>query len=206
MGKGNTMSATPLSIGGRWRRSRVGRWTLVLLAVTLAVSVVGETTNARALDKPPGVKPSPSRLPAGHPMQESGHEVGFIQITAIDLNVTVRSGISMSVINQGPAHWAGTAMPGEAGNVVLAGHRTTRTRPFYHLNRLEPGDAIVMGDGGSFPAIYRVTETLIVDPEDIWITYNTGDPIVTLFACHPRGSARHRIVVRGALRTGLPIQ
>ena len=41
----------------------------------------------------------------------------------------------MGVINQGVAHWAGTAIPGSAGNLVLAAHRTTYSRPFYYLNR-----------------------------------------------------------------------
>ena len=103
----------------------------------------------------------------------------------------------MSVIDQ---------LPGEAGNVVLAGHCTTKTRPFYYLNHLAPGDKILMGDGTSFPPIYTVTESLFVSPQDVWITYDTGEPIVTLVACHPRGSARQRIAVRAALRTGLPIQ
>jgi sortase A len=178
----------------------------LVVTVALVLASLADTTPARALDKPDGVKPAPSRLAANHPLQATGGEVGFLQITAIGLYDTVRSGVAMSVINQGPAHWAGTSLPGGSGNVVLAGHRTTKTRPFYSINRLEPGDAILMGDGTTFPAIYRVTETLIVNPEDVWITYDTGEPIVTLFACHPRGSARHRIVVRGTLRTGLPIQ
>lgn len=203
---GNSMSVVQHAIGGRFSRMPTRRFVWAFVLAAMVASMIGVTPTARALDKPHGVKPSPSRLAATHPMQESGHDVGFIQITAIDLNVTVRSGVAMSVINKGPAHWAGTALPGEAGNVVLAGHRTTKTRPFYHLNRLKPGDAILMGDGSVFPAVYRVTETLIVNPEDVWITYETGDPIVTLFACHPRGSARHRIVVRGELRTGLPIE
>ena len=159
-----------------------------------------------ALERPEGLKPAPGRMPAGHPAQADGTELGFIDIPAIGLRDTVRSGVAMSVIDRGPAHWVGTAMAGESGNVVLAGHRTTKTRPFYHLDKLEPGDAILMGDGTSFPAVYRVTETLIVVPQDVWITYDTGETIITLFACHPRGSARQRIVVRGALRTGLPVQ
>jgi LPXTG-site transpeptidase (sortase) family protein len=193
---------------GMGRPARVWRRALAAAAVAAlaAASLLATPAPGKALDKPDGVKPAATRLPAGHPEQAAGHEVGFITITAIDLDVTVRSGVAMSVIDRGPAHWAGTSLPGGSGNVVLAGHRTTKTRPFYYLNKLKPGDAIVMGDGTSFPAIYRVTETLIVDPQDVWITYDTGEPIVTLFACHPRGSARHRIVVRGALRTDLPIE
>ncbi len=193
----------PVGLGFSGRRIVVAA--VVVLALVLTLLDLAPTP-VKALEKPHGVKPSPSRLHAGHPAQASGHEVGFLHIPKINLYETVRSGVAMSVIDQGPAHWAGTSLPGGTGNVVLAGHRTTKTKPFYYINKLKPGDAILMGDGSSFPAIYRVTETLIVLPQDIWITYETGDPIVTLFACHPRGSARQRIVVRGALRTGLPIQ
>lgn len=189
----------PPGPGFRSRRL-VGIGLVVVLALGLLVANPGPV---RAVERPEGTRPAGGRLPAGHPAQESGHEVGFLQITAIDLDLIVRSGVAMSVIDQGPAHWAGTSLPGGPGNVVLAGHRTTKTRPFYYLDRLEPGDAIVMGDGSSFPAVYRVTETFVVDPQDVWITYETGEPIVTLFACHPRGSARYRIVVRGALQTTL---
>ena len=155
----------------------------------------------------PRIGPKASGRPRGvfaanHPLQDDGAEIGFIQITSIDLNLTVRSGVAMRVLDQGPAHWVGTSDPGGSGNVVIGGHRTTKTKPFYYLNQLRPGDAILLGDGTSFPAIYRVTETLIVTPKDIWITYDSGEPTVTLFACHPRGSARlgsarQRTVVRG---------
>lgn len=207
------MDGTVLHPAGSTARSLPGRHRIMRIAIAVVVAgalafggLVSNISPARALDRPEGLRPGPNRLGVSHPLQESGHEIGFIQIAAIDLNVTVRSGVAMSVIDQGPAHWAGTSIPGEAGNVVLAGHRTTKTRPFYYLNRLGPGDKILMGDGTSFPSIYTVTETLLVSPQDVWITYDTGEPIVTLFACHPRGSARQRIVVRGALRTGLPIQ
>jgi sortase A len=192
--------------GRRRRRALRASLALVLAGFLVFGSISTGASPVRALERPEGLKPAPGRIAANHPLQESGHAMGFIQITAIDLDLTVRSGIAMSVIDQGPAHWAGTSLPGGSGNVVLAGHRTTKSRPFYHINRLNPGDAILMGDGTAFPAVYRVTETLIVNPVDVWITYDTVDPIITLFACHPRGSARQRIVVRGALRTGLPIQ
>jgi sortase A len=200
--------------GGNQQRRRDGRSTrrgrpfLAMVAVLGAfVSTLSVAAGpSAAAERPEGVRPGPHRLAANHPGQASGREVGFLQITKIGLAETVRYGIAMEVIDKGPAQWAGTSAPGGPGNVVLAGHRTTKTRPFYHLDRLDPGDAILMGDGTAFPALYRVTETFVVDPHDVWITYDTGDPVITLFACHPRGSARHRIVVRGVLREGLDVQ
>lgn len=86
--------------------------------------------------------------------------------------------------------------------MVLAGHRTTHSAPFNRLDELTIGDMMYFSDAMGREVIYKVTETLIVTPDDIWITYETGEPIATLFACHPKGSARNRIVVRAALVGG----
>lgn len=109
----------------------------------------------------------------------------------------------MAVIDRGVAHWVGTAMPGSVGNVVLAGHRTTHTAPFNRIDELEPGDLIVLERDSGVDAIYRVTDTFVVRPEEVWITYDVpGTATVTLFACHPKGSAEYRLVVRGTLVGG----
>jgi len=128
--------------------------------------------------------------------------VSHLRIPSIDVDEEIRSGISLSVINQGVAHWAGTSEPGGSGNVVLAGHRTTYTRPFANLDRLEVGDLVYLEDGDGFEVMYRVSNTIIVSPEDIWISYDLGKPMVTMFACHPKGSARQRIAVQAELVAG----
>ena len=181
--------------GGLSLRARLGG--LVLLLVVAMLPLVASP--ARADEAAPALKPAPTWLSAGHELQADGAGMGLIEIPAIGLRDTLRSGVAMSVIDQGLAHWKGTSAPGGSGNAVIAGHRTTNSRPFYKINQLVAGDQIIVSDGKSNPAVYLVTETLIVEPKDIWITYETGDPVITLFACHPRGSARQRIVVRGAL-------
>ena len=128
--------------------------------------------------------------------------VSHLRIPSIGVDEEIRSGISLSVIDQGVAHWAGTSEPGESGNVVLAGHRTTHTRPFANLDRLEIGDLVYLEDGDGFEVMYRVSNTIVVSPEDIWISYDLGKPMVTMFACHPKGSARQRIVVQAELVAG----
>lgn len=184
--------------------SRRGRLLLVTLAV-LVGSVAGGAPAAQAADAPPGLRPAPTMLSVNDPAQKSAAELALLMIPAIGVTETVRSGIAMNVINQGPAHWTGTSLPGGPGNVVLAGHRTTKTKPFYDLDLLDPGDLIFLSDSVSYLAIYSVTETLIVNDVDLWITYETGEPIVTLFACHPKGSTRKRIVVRGDLVAEVPL-
>jgi len=151
---------------------------------------------------PEDATPGPARQPSFHRTQQSGIVVSRIRIPAIDLDETIRSGIALSVIDRGVAQWAGTSAPGGPGNMVLAGHRTTHSRPFWGLDRLEDGDLVYVEDGSGFEVMYRVSDTFVVEPDELWISYDVGRPILTMFACHPRGSARYRIVVQADLIAG----
>lgn len=160
---------------------------------------------AAAATRPDDLVANAARQPVFHRSQSIGAEVGRVRIPAIDLDETVRSGVAMSVIDKGVAHWSGTSAPGNSGNVVLAGHRTTKTQPFTNLDKLDNGDLVFMTDGDGFEVIYRVSDTYIVDPNDLWITYDRSKPTVTMFACHPKGSSRFRIVVTADLLAGRKI-
>jgi sortase A len=160
---------------------------------------------ATAATRPDDLVANAARQPVFHQSQAIGTELGRVRIPAIGLDETVRSGVAMSVIDQGVAHWSGTSAPGGTGNVVLAGHRTTKTQPFNDLDKLDDGDLVFMTDGGGFEVMYRVSETYIVDPNDLWITYDRAKPTVTMFACHPKGSSRFRIVVTADLVAGRKI-
>lgn len=142
--------------------------------------------------------PVPEPIPSNPRAATPEVVLGTIRIPAIELAWDLGQGMTLTAIDRGPSHWPGTAMPGELGNAVIAGHRTTKGAPFRHLDSLVPGDEILF-DVGAATHRYEVVETLIVYPEDVWIADQTEDHLVTLFACHPVGSARQRIVVRGAL-------
>lgn len=141
----------------------------------------------------------PQRAHVEAATQQLGVTVGRIQIPAIGLDEPIREGVHLSVIDRGVAHWAGTAEAGGVGNMVLAGHRSTKTAPFHDLDHLQPGDSITVTGFDGRSAEYQVRETIIVTPHDIWIVEQTDVPMVTLFACHPKRSARQRIVVRAEL-------
>lgn len=82
-------------------------------------------------------------------------------------------------------HLAGTAYPGEEGNVVLAGHVTLYEGgwgPFAQLGSLQVGDQIFLVQG-SDSVVYEVTETRMVSPEDIEVVYPTADSRLTLITC-----------------------
>jgi sortase A len=107
------------------------------------------------------------------------------------LGLRARIGTSL---NRGPAWWPVTGRPGGGDTIAVAGHRTTHTRPFFRLDRLRPGDAIYVRWAGRVHA-YRVSGRRILSAKQLHIGDARGHEILLLSACHPRGSARQRIVV-----------
>jgi sortase A len=127
-------------------------------------------------------------------------DIGRIEIPRIGLDTSMFEGVSLATLDNGPGHWPGTAMPGQIGNVVIAGHRVSRSKPFRYIDRLEVGDEVILTTAdGRF--VYVVTGAQIVNPDALYIVDQTAEPTATLFACHPPGSTRQRYVVHLALRT-----
>jgi sortase A len=124
--------------------------------------------------------------------------IGEISIPKIGVAVSFAEGVTLTVIDRGPGHWPGTAAPGGWGNVVIAAHRTSHGGPFLRIGELVPGDQIVLHDvNGTF--VYGVTGIEVVTPDALWIVDQHPGRTLTLFACHPIGSASQRIVVHGEL-------
>lgn len=151
---------------------------------------------------PPTAAPPPAR-PARVPSNPYANEpmvlLGSIEIPKIGLNHQLYQGISLRSIDRGPSHWPGTALPGQVGNVVVAGHRVTHSKPFRNIDQLAPGDEVVFTVDGTRTS-YEVTGSEVVGPKALHIVDQTPTPTATLFACHPPGSARYRYVVHLALR------
>jgi LPXTG-site transpeptidase (sortase) family protein len=127
------------------------------------------------------------------------HEpIGKIIIPSIGVDVVMVEGTSKGDLKEGPGHWEETPFPGQGGNFVVSGHRTTYGAPFFKLNEVEVGDEIQL----ILPyvvAIYRVTKTFIVYPDEVETVRSVGREQVSLAACHPIYSAKQRIVVQGDL-------
>ena len=152
-------------------------------------------TAAIAAEADPSVPlPVPENPPADPYAPEPEIRHGLLEIPAIGLSQPLFEGVSLTAINRGPSHWPGTAMPGEVGNVVVAGHRTTYTRPFWDLQALQPGDELIFTMDDGTRHVYELDRLEVVLPTDVHIVEQTHDRTATLFACHPRGSARQRIV------------
>lgn len=143
-------------------------------------------TNAAA----PAPVPSIAGLPRG--------AIGRVEIPKIGVDQPMFEGTDLDVLARGPGHWAGTAMPGDNGNAVVAGHRVTHTHPFLDIDQLQPGDQVIFTTAeGRF--VYAVTASFVVTPDATWIANPTPGPTMTLFACHPKHQKTHRYVVTGNL-------
>jgi LPXTG-site transpeptidase (sortase) family protein len=124
-----------------------------------------------------------------------GSLLGQIEIPRIGLSSIILEGTEASTLRRAVGHIRGTALPGQPGNLCIAGHRDTFFRP---LRRVAAGDDIIV-ETATGRVTYRVLSTRIVDPEDVEVLDNTPADAVTLVTCYPFhfiGTAPKRFVVR----------
>jgi sortase A len=127
-----------------------------------------------------------------------GDAMAHIRIPAIGVDKIVVEGVTLEDLKRGPGHYPDTPLPGQPGNAAIAGHRTTYGAPFNRIDELDPGDEILVTTvQGAFR--YEVSDQLIVSPKEVAVLDDFGDNRLTHTACHPKYSARQRIVVVAAL-------
>jgi len=133
------------------------------------------------------------------PEPAEGSPVGEVRIPAIGLDQIVVEGSGEADLRKGPGHYVGTPLPGQNGNVAIAGHRTTYGHPFYSLDALKIGDPIVLTTlQGVF--VYDVAKApFVVSPTDTTVVKSAFFNMITLTTCNPRFSASTRLIVQGVL-------
>jgi LPXTG-site transpeptidase (sortase) family protein len=129
---------------------------------------------------------------------QTGEPIGQILIPSIGLDVIMVEGTGKGDLREGPGHWPETPFPGQGGNFVVSGHRTTYGAPFLRLNKVKVGDEIDLVLPYAV-ARYTVTRVIIVYPDEVDEVAQLGREQVSLAACHPLYSAKQRIVVQGDL-------
>jgi sortase A len=130
----------------------------------------------------------------------TGDALTRIRIPALGVDVVVVEGTTASALRAGAGHYPHTPLPCEAGNVGIAGHRTTYGRPFANLDRLRVGDDIVL-ETPIGTCTYKVARApFVVTPQDASVVAATLAPTLTLTTCHPKGSAAKRLIVQAALQ------
>ncbi len=124
--------------------------------------------------------------------------MGRVEIPRLGVSAVVRAGSDARTLRLAVGYIPGTALPGERGNLGLAGHRDTF---FKQLRDVRPDDEIRMTTPeGTFS--YRVERTLVVNASDVWVLDPTSTPTLTLVTCYPFtyiGLAPQRYIVQATL-------
>jgi sortase A len=137
---------------------------------------------------------SKANYAAGHTAE--GDALTRIVIPTIKVDTVVVEGTGASALRAGAGHYPNTPLPGEEGNVAIAGHRTTYGKPFANLDRLNPGDEIVLQTPIGHH-VYKVSRPpFVVSNTDFTVISQTPGHTLTLTTCHPKGSASQRLVIK----------
>lgn len=180
----------------------VGGLCICYYAYVQAETYLYQQLETRELDAilasaPPRAASPPDAPRPVRPAPAPGSAIGRIEIPRLGVSAVLRAGSDAKTLRLAVGHIPGTALPGEAGNVGLAGHRDTF---FRRLRDIRPDDEIrVTTAEGVFS--YRVEQTIVVNPQDVWVLDPTARPSLTLVTCFPFtyvGSAPQRFIVRAA--------
>ena len=130
-----------------------------------------------------------------------GGLVGRISIPSIGITKYVVAGVRLKDLERGPGLFPGSPLPGQKGNVAIAGHRTTFGAPFSRSNEIQDNDKIILESrDGTFT--YRVNgEPRIISATDVAVAKTTNPDIatVTLVSCYPKWTSTQRIIVVATL-------
>lgn len=132
---------------------------------------------------------------------KTGDPLTQLEIPAIGVDVVVVEGVTLDALRAGAGHYPDTPLPGERGNLGIAGHRTTYGRPFNRIDELDAGDKVVL----TTPIgrhVYEISrEPWVVHAMDWSVIdqYPRKGSWLTMTSCHPEGSDEYRIVARAKL-------
>jgi len=142
----------------------------------------------------PAVLPDPDRGVPRSSVSPIGGVVGRISIPRLNISAMVEEGVDEATLSRAVGHIPGTALPGENGNIGIAGHRDTF---FQKLKDLQPHDHIdFTTHSGHYH--YTVESLTVVDPSDVSVLQSKGDRILTIVTCFPFhyiGNAPRRFIV-----------
>ena len=163
------------------------------LAKVFASASTTSTTPTTAPADASTTTTQPPILVGEEPVGE-GEPFAQIRMPSIDVDQIVFEGVQVETLKQGPGRIPGTSLPGQPGNAGISGHRTTYGQPFHDLDRLRPGDSIFVDTAiGTHEYIVRRSE--IVTPFDVDVLDQRDGAWLTLTTCHPKYSARQRLIV-----------
>ena len=147
---------------------------------------------------PQAAPAAPTSAAPAQPEPEEGEPLGRLEVPRLGLSVMVSQGVSDRTLRRSAGHIPGTALPGELGNVGIAGHRDTFFRP---LKEIRKNDTLTLTTlEGTYQ--YVVDSTAIVAPDNVQVLDPIDHPVLTLVTCYPFyyvGSAPKRFIVQAHL-------
>jgi sortase A len=162
-------------------------------AVKVARTSAGSAEHSPLSPLPPA--PADVDLARAESAPPPGSPLGRIEISTIGFAAMIAEGTDRRTLQRAVGHIPGTALPGQQGNIAIAGHRDTF---FRGLSKVHKDDEITLTTlSGTYR--YRVDFTQVVEPEDIAVLDRSDDAILTLVTCYPFyfvGPAPKRFVVR----------
>lgn len=138
---------------------------------------------------------APERPKSSPERPKNGQVLGRLTIPRLEVNSMVREGDDETTLSLALGHIPGTALPGQTGNVGVAGHRDTLFRALRKIHK----DDTIQFETLSGTHVYEVDSTRIVKPEDVAVLRAGAQPSLTLVTCYPFyyvGSAPERFIVR----------
>jgi len=142
----------------------------------------------------PGDKGGPAPAPA----PSAGTLIGRLEAPTVKMSATVLEGSDDGTLSRGAGHIEDTPFPGQPGNVGIAGHRDTVFRP---LRNIKVGDPMQLTTSDRLYR-YKISKTVIVGPDDVYVLDPTKEPTLTLVTCYPFdfvGHAPKRFIVQAQL-------
>jgi sortase A len=132
------------------------------------------------------------------PAPSAGMLLGRLEAPSVKMSTAVLEGSDDATLSRGAGHIEDTPFPGEAGNVGIAGHRDTVFRP---LRNIQVGDPLELTTPNRLYR-YRISKTLIVGPDDVYVLDPSKSSMLTLVTCYPFeyvGHAPRRFIVQAQL-------
>lgn len=144
-----------------------------------------------------------------------GESFGLLYIPALDNDawkVPIVEGTTREELQRGIGHHTNGAVPGEIGNLTLAGHRNTYGAPLGNIDQLKSGDEVVVETKFGWYT-YQLDRSEIIKPWDGWVldpvpgeksSAVPSEALITIYSCHPKYSTAERFVWFGRLVSKAP--
>jgi sortase A len=132
------------------------------------------------------------------PAPSAGALIGRLEAPTVKMSATVLEGSDDGTLSRGAGHIEDTPFPGQPGNIGIAGHRDTVFRPLRHI---QVGDPLQLTTADR-RFTYKISKTIIVGPDDVYVLDPTEKPTLTLVTCYPFdfiGHAPKRFIVQAQL-------